>query len=442
MVANSSWRLGAVAIAVAAAIGRCATATPFEQVYSFTNAAGAAVPFGSVFAHEGWLYGTTQWNSSQGTDPPTGTGGGTVYRIRPDGSDFEVLKSFTTATDGGNLFHGLSIDGDTITGVARNGGQHGYGTLFSVKTDGADFTVLHDFGSGTDGRYPYNGPVQFGTTLYGLTFIGGQNAAGVLYGYDRSTSTYAVRRSFSDPGGKPFGSLTVVGDWLYGMTSDHRSTTDHGVIFRYRPSDDAYEIVHTFAGGSNGGYPYDSLTWDGGSYLYGTTLGYYPFTGETVPLEDEGVIFRLNIDTGVYEVLRDFGLVAGDGAKPNSAMLVGPDGWLYGISHGTETWGGAGYEFGTLYRLRPDGSNFEVLHTFDSMAAGDTPMRSLAIIGDYLYGTTAFGGTGDGVGNGTIWRYAYVPEPAAWQLAAAAGAVAALRAKRRDRIAPPYLSKP
>jgi uncharacterized repeat protein (TIGR03803 family) len=380
--------------------------TPFEVIHVFTNADGTAVPFGSVCVHDGWLYGTTQWNASAGSCPPTGTGGGTVYRIRPDGSGFQVVKSFTSTTDGHNLFHGLSFDGETITGVTRNGGHHGFGTLFSVKNSGADFTVLHHFGHGLDGRHPYNGPVRFGPMLYGMTFLGGKHAAGVLYGYDIRTGTHGVRHSFAVPGGKPFGALTVVGEWLYGMVSDHRSTTDHGAIFRYRPADGAYDVVHVFAGGSRGGYPYDSLAWDGERYLYGTTLGYYPFTDETLPLDDEGVIFRLDGVTNAYEVIHDFRLVVGDGAKPNSAMLVGSDGWLYGIAHGTEIWGGAGYEFGTLYRLRPDGSDFEVLHTFDSMANGNTPMRGVLEIDGHLYGATAFGGAGTGVGNGTVWRYA------------------------------------
>lgn len=170
------------------------------------------------------------------------------FRIRTDGSEFQVVKSVPSSTDGHNLFHGLSIDGDTIIGVTRNGGDYGYGTLFGVKISGVDFTVLHHFGNGRDGRHPYNGPVLLDTTLYGMTFLGGGSAAGALYGYEVTTGTYGVRHSFLLPGGKPFGSLTVVGEWLYGTVNDHRSTTDHGLIFRYRPADDAYQIVHVFVG--------------------------------------------------------------------------------------------------------------------------------------------------------------------------------------------------
>jgi uncharacterized repeat protein (TIGR03803 family) len=411
-------------------------AAGFQVVHSFTNATQAAVPFGSVFENDGWLYGTTVWNQSAGSRPPTGTGAGSVYRIRPDGSDFEVLQAFTSATDGGNLFHGLVIDAGSITGVARNGGHYGFGTLFQLAHDGSTFDVLHHFGATGDGRHPYNAPVAVGDTLYGLTFQGGASNVGVLYSYDRGTATYSARRSFPNPGGQPFGSLIPVGDWLYGMVSDHRRKDAFGEIFRFRPSDDAYEVVHTFLGGSQGGYPYDSLIWDGGSFVYGTTLGYYPFTHEQMegPLGDEGVIFRLNVDTSAYEVIHDFSLTVGDGAKPNSAMLIGPDGLLYGIAHGAESWGGPGYEFGTLYRLRTDGADFEVLHTFDSMENGDTPMRSLLWLDGYLYGTTAFGGEGDGVGNGTIWRYAAVPEPGGLGCAAVAAAMMMCTGRRRTHV--------
>lgn len=405
---------------------RAGAAEKFEVLHAFKNDTQAAVPFGSVFDNEGWLYGTTVYNQSSGSQPPTGIGMGTVYRLRHDGTHFQVLKQFSSTTDGGYLFQGLIVDSGMITGVAKNGGQYGYGTLFSLATDGSDFTVLHHFGATGDGRHPYSAPVAVGDTLFGLSFEGGTTNAGVLYSFDMTSSTYAVRRSFTNPGGLPFGSLTPVGEWLYGMVSDHGLLNSHGAVFRYRPRDDTYQVIHTFTGGSQGGYPYDSLTWDGDNFVYGTTLGYYPFTNEPGPLADEGVIFRINIDTNDYEVIHDFRLAAGDGAKPNSAMLIGPDGWLYGISHGAENWGGEGYEFGTLYRLLPDGADFEVLHTFDSLENGNTPMRSIQWIDGYIYGTTAFGGEGAGVGNGTVWRFAVVPEPAAMSHACVALAVIAL----------------
>lgn len=385
----------------------------FTILHAFSDTDGASVPFGSVIHHDGWLYGATAYTTS-GTGNVAasgGVGGGAIYGVRPDGSGFHIVKSFTSSIDGQNPFHGLTVSGSSIIGVTRNGGLYGRGGLFRVGLDGGDFTVLHHFAGSAGGAYPYVGPTLVGSTLYGMTFQGGAANTGVLYGYDLTSNTYSVVHDFAAVGGQPFGTLTPVGDWLYGLVSDHRSETAFGSIFRLRPSDGTYETVHAFAGGSQGGYPYDTLTWDGDRYLYGTTLGYYPYTGETAPLADEGVIFRYDIVTDDYAVIHDFASQSGDGAKPNSAMLVAGDGSLYGIAHGTEIWGGPGYEFGTLYRLDADGGNFEVLHTFDSMADGNTPMRSLLMIGDTLYGTTAFGGVGANLGNGSVWAFA-VPEPA------------------------------
>jgi uncharacterized repeat protein (TIGR03803 family) len=236
----------------------------FQILHAFTNAEGAAVPFGSVVADGGWLYGSTTWNSYAGSG--IGTGDGAIFAVRPNGTDFRIVKTFSSTADGSNLFHGLSVADGVITGVARNGGQSNAGTLFEVATTGSNFSVLHHFSGGSsDGAYPYVGPAVVGNTLYGITYLGGTNEAGVLYSYDRSSGTYSVRHHFTSPGGKPFGSLTPVGDWLYGMVRDHRSLTDHGRIFRFRPGDNTYEDVHFFDGGPLGGYPYDSLTWDGGS---------------------------------------------------------------------------------------------------------------------------------------------------------------------------------
>ena len=403
-----------------------ATRGKITILHAFSDTDNAAVPFGSVIHHDGWLYGTTAFTTSGTGNVPVkgGVGGGAVYAIRPDGTGFRIVKAFSSSTDGQNPFQGLTVLGSSLVGVTRNGGQHGSGTLFSVGLDGTGFTVWHHFTGGDGGAHPYSAPVLAGDSLYGLTFLGGRAASGVIYSYNVVTSVYAVVHDFAAVGGKPFSTLTQVGQWLYGMASDHRSTTDHGAIFRYRPSDGTYEVVHAFQGGQQGGYPYDSLTWDGGSSLYGTTLGYFPFAGETVPLADEGVIFRFNVDTNQYDVIHDFSLTKGDGAKPNSAMLVAPDGFLYGIAHGTEIWGGVGYECGTLYRLDPDGSNFKVFHTFDSMKSGDTPMRSLVLLDDALYGTTAFGGIGGGKGNGTVWKFAG-PAPSRWP--SVAGGCAAFR---------------
>ncbi|MBT3279029.1 MAG: PEP-CTERM sorting domain-containing protein [Phycisphaerales bacterium] len=80
-----------------------------------------------------------------------------------------------------------------------------------------------------------------------------------------------------------------------------------------------------------------------------------------------------------------------------------------------------------------DGSDFEVLHTFDSLVDGDVPMRSLVWEDGVIYGTTAYGGIDDGSGQGygTVWSYSTVPEPTSLMLLAIGSFCIKRRRQRR-----------
>jgi uncharacterized repeat protein (TIGR03803 family) len=60
----------------------------------------------------------------------------------------------------------------------------GYGVLFSIGTDGSNFTVLHQFGAaGTDGTDPRGSVISAGGVLYGMTYSGGANNLGTIFSY-------------------------------------------------------------------------------------------------------------------------------------------------------------------------------------------------------------------------------------------------------------------
>jgi len=52
------------------------------------------------------------------------------------------------------------------------------------------------------------------------------------------------------------------------------------------------------------------------------------------------------------------------------------------------------------------------------MADGNVPMRSLVWQNGTIYGVTAFGGSGAGNGNGTVWSYDVmsIPEPTSFAM--------------------------
>jgi len=164
--ARFSWAV--VILAVTAATPARAD---FTVLHAFSDTDGASIPYGSVVHHDGWLYGTTAYTTSGTGDVVAsgGAGGGAIYAVRPDGSGFRLVKSFTSATDGQNPFHGLTITGSSIIGVTRNGGAYGRGALFRVGLDGGNYSVLHHFTGGNGGAHPYVGPTLMGNTAYGMT---------------------------------------------------------------------------------------------------------------------------------------------------------------------------------------------------------------------------------------------------------------------------------
>ena len=106
-----------------------------------------------------------------------------------------------------------------------------------------------------------------------------------------------------------------------------------------------------------------------------------------------GTIFRITPD-GDYKVLHHFN----DLGSPQGDLLLASDGYLYG----TASEGGAkGSGYGGIFRIKPDGKNYKVLHTFNN-TNGAEPWGGLvqAADGD-LYGTTKIGGTGNRIRRGS-----------------------------------------
>jgi uncharacterized repeat protein (TIGR03803 family) len=90
---------------------------------------------------------------------------------------------------------------------------------------------------------------------------------------------------------------------------------------------------------------------------------------------------------GPVSVLYSFkGASAGDGANPNSTLVMGDDGSLYGT-----TAAGGAFDMGTVFRLKPNGREV-VLHSFTGGDDGGLPRGDLIFFEGGLYGTTAGGG--------------------------------------------------
>ena len=122
-----------------------------------------------------------------------------MYRIGTDGTGYAVLHSFTFL--GGESYSPLGsliVSGMSLYGMTFSGGSAGKGVVFRVGTDGTGYTVLHAFvGGSADGDEPEGGLLLVGSTLYGMTQLGGTDALGTIFGINTDGSDFSIVHSFA-----------------------------------------------------------------------------------------------------------------------------------------------------------------------------------------------------------------------------------------------------
>jgi uncharacterized repeat protein (TIGR03803 family) len=290
--------------------------TDFTTLHSFTGGDGAN-PYAGLILSGGTLYGTTLG----GGNSVTGIGG-TVFKIKPDGTGFTTLHSFTGA-DGGDPLAGLISSGSTLYGTASQGGSSNSvpwmsGTLFKINTDGTDFTTLHSF-SGDDGADPVAGLILSGSTLYGTAYGVGNFASstniGTVFKINTDGTGFATLRYFAtggynnyevftnSDGADPYAGLILSGSTLYG-TAVFGGISNNGAVFSLTLSSDLPDLVATYldwdtnegAGGLEFAYSLlgSSLTDDTDAKLfwaYGTNIAdiisFTPIYDELIPADFE-----------------------------------------------------------------------------------------------------------------------------------------------------------
>ena len=193
--------------------------------FDFTN---GGYPEGSLISDGIFLYGMT--GGQVGTN-----NNGTVFKIKPDGSNYVKLLDFTGTTNGSNPRGSLISDGTFLYGMTRNGGTSGYGTIFKIQLDGSNYLKLLDFAGAINGSAPSGSLISDGTFLYGMTRIGGTHYEGTIFKIKLDGSNYVKLLDFANDtlhGTFPRGSLLSDGTFLYGMTP-YGGTSYKGVIFKY-----------------------------------------------------------------------------------------------------------------------------------------------------------------------------------------------------------------
>jgi len=321
-------------------------------------------------------------------------------------ADVDILHEFAGGAGGGKWSQdSLTLSGDTLYGMTNVGGAADKGVIFSMATNGGGYTNLREFGGGAgDGARPQGSLTLSGTTLYGMTNVGGAADKGVIFSMATNGGSYTNLREFAGGAGdgqKPYGSLTLSGDTLYGM-ANVGGAANKGVIFSMGTGGGSYTNLREFAGGAgDGDSPYGSLTLSGNT-LYGMTS----YGGAA----NKGVTFSIGTDGANYTNLHEFAGGAGDGENPLLGSLILSGSTLYGMTG----WGGANNK-GVTFSMATNGDDYTNLHEFAGYPGdGQNPYGSLILSGDgnTVYGMTRLGGAND---YGVIFSAA-VPEPSTYAL--------------------------
>ena len=238
----------------------------------------------------------------------------------------------------------------------------------------AAIRVLHAFpgnGATYDGSSPRTALLLNESTFYGATNVGGADNRGTLYKINADGGEYALLHEFATGGGaSPGSTLTIGSTVLYGAT---RQGGQHGqgTLFKIGIDGNGFETLHEFGAGE-GALP-DSLVLEGDT-LFGAASRGGPKHG--------GTLFKINVDGSDFQLLHEFETdPESPDDLPNSLILS--DSFLYG----TTVYGGAAGG-GTVFRLRTDGTGFEVLHDFAGGQDGGIPLTALTLHGSTLYGVT------------------------------------------------------
>jgi uncharacterized repeat protein (TIGR03803 family) len=335
--------------------------TKYKKLFDFP--ANGAGPLGSLILDtQGDVFGIVAGGA---------TNNGAVYRLHPLNAKrtqwvFDILYSFCPGAD-----------------ACADGSQ--------------PFAITYE---GTGSGVPYDGV----SPLYGTTNEGGANGGGAVFQVVDNDDTWSEKaiHSFCGrpncPGGwKPGYSLVSGANGvLYGPANG--GSQKRGLIYQLTPnaarSKWTMSVLYNFctqADCADGSDP-SGLVLDGAGGLYGVADS--GGSGGQI-----GTLYRIASD-GTFTLLHSFCQQADceDGAGPQVAPTIAPDGTLYGLTSGEAR----------LYHFDPATSAYSVLHEFcgsETCKGGYSPTSSMTLTpGGTLLGTTFLAGSkNDG---GIVFSYA------------------------------------
>ena len=315
--------------------------------FGTSGSADGAYPSGAlVIDSAGNLFGTTEhggaYNGGTVFELSPGLGGWTetILHNFGNGTDGMFPTSGLTINSTGDLF-GTTINGGSNTKCAYSGTISSCGTAFglSPKSGGGwNYAVIHNFGHAGDAYFPSSAiTLDSSSNLYGECALGGQHGEGLLYelslGSRGWTETIIHQWGSGTDGSYPYGNLTfdLAGN-LYGTTSQSGVKGNMGTVFEFVPNGTQWieQRQYYFGINTDGQFPFSGVVVDASGNVYGTT-----HNGGS---QGYGIVYKLTPNsTGWNEKILYNLAGANDGGISSATLVMDASGNLFG----TASYGGS-----------------------------------------------------------------------------------------------------
>jgi uncharacterized repeat protein (TIGR03803 family) len=386
----------------------------FDQNTGGTNTSGY-FPHGQLLMDaSGNLYGA---NLSGGVG-----NAGTIFELTPNGSggwNYNVLVDCNIVCF--NPLGSLVMDG------AGNIYGSSVGRVFELspsESGGWNATVAYTFSGGTNGYDGYapmpSLVLDSAGNVYGANYDGGINNQGYVFELSPASGgawTLIHLHDFigADGAVPSAGLIEDASGNLYGTTeaggTSTQCTNGCGVVFEVSNSSGTWieSVLHSF-NGRDGSNLQAQLFMDAAGNLYGTTTAGGTF--------NFGVVFKMSLVSGTWQTrdLYSFKSGDGDGAFPNSVLIMDAAGNLYGTTGsggGGDCSVGSDIGCGVTFELSGQGGKWResILHDFTGAGDGAFPEGLIFGTGGNLYGVAPAGGGGLS-GGGLVYELTAPPSPA------------------------------
>ena len=264
------------------------TAGVKTTLHSFAGGLDGTLPVGGLIKSGADLYGTT---SAGGDGSGCGTPGcGTVFKISMTGNEKVVFRFGNYQEDAIYPLGTLLAQNGELYGTTYNSYDFNtpLGAVFETTKKGTE-SVLHLFGSGTDGADPVGGLIEFNGTFYGTTESGGANEFGTVFSITPAgVETVLYNFTSMGDGGGPQVALINVDGTFYGVTGNgyNKNGPFSSTLFSITPAG-VLTTLHTFGTGQDGDVALGTLIRLGHT-LYGTT--------EAGGTGGKGTVFKYKLD--------------------------------------------------------------------------------------------------------------------------------------------------